>query len=84
MRYKAGDYAINSPDKENPLSELLVFDWEGNYLGGAKFKMPLVQIAYNEKNTILYGVDYNEKIFSFDLRNLINRCDNNIRSAKTN
>lgn len=80
MRYKAGKYAINSPDKERPLSELLVFDWYGNYLGGAKFKMPLVQIAYNEKDTVLYGVDYNEKIFSFDLRDLIEVCNESLYS----
>lgn len=84
IRYKAGDYAINSPDKESPLSELLVFDWDGNYLGGAKFKIPLVKIAYNEKDSVLYGSDYNEKILSFDLRNLINACQTETSYLKNN
>lgn len=81
IEYDSGDYSISFPDAEYYPSELLVFDWGGNYLGGAKFKMPLLNIAYNEKDTILYGIDFNEKIFSFDVRNLINSFNDSICSS---
>lgn len=37
--------------------ELLVFDWDGNFLWSAKFEKYINRIAYDEKNRILYGIN---------------------------
>ena len=48
--------------------ELLVFDWDGNFLWSAKFDKRINRIAYDEKNHILYGMDSSiEELYSFNL-----------------
>lgn len=48
--------------------ELLVFDWDGNFLWSAKFEKYINRIAYDEKNRILYGVNsILEELYSFSL-----------------
>lgn len=48
--------------------ELLVFDWDGNFLWSAKFDKRINRIAYDEKNHILYGMDsIIEELYSFNL-----------------
>lgn len=64
LLYFADQYSI----KSNSLPELLVFDWDGNYLGGAKLGNYINSMSYDSINQILYGVSYfEEKIFTFDL-----------------
>ena len=66
--YFAGDYSINTPDPENPLAELLFFDWDGKFLKSVKLDAPVWDIAYDKSRHILYGMDgFNEEIYSFDL-----------------
>ncbi|MBO7050197.1 MAG: hypothetical protein J6W42_06240 [Bacteroidaceae bacterium] len=66
--YFAGDYSINTPDPENPLAELLFFDWDGKFLKSVKLDAPVWDIAYDKSRQILYGMDgFNEEIYSFDL-----------------
>lgn len=55
-----------SDERLNP--ELLVFDWDGNFLWSAKFAKSINRIAYDEKNRILYGMDSTlEELYSFSL-----------------
>ena len=51
--------------------ELLVFDWDGNFLWSAKFPNYINRIAYDEKNCILYGMDsVLEELYSFNLNEM--------------
>lgn len=73
LLYFADQYTIeNKKNHKGNLPELLIFDWEGNYLGGAKLDNFILSISYDPINQILYGVRYyDEKIFTFDLSELM-------------
>lgn len=69
--YFAGDFSRGfEKDHEHP--EILLFDWEGNYLSGAKLDDELHAICFDKNNNILYGVNYSEEsIYRYDLGSLI-------------
>ena len=46
----------NNPDTDIK-SEVLKFDWNGNYLGGFVLTTLIHRFSYNEKNKTLYGLD---------------------------
>lgn len=71
--YFAGDYCTKEHSNGNyEASELLAFDWQGNYLGGVKLDMFAQDLSYDSKACTLYGFRMREeKIVKFDLTDFI-------------
>ena len=70
--YYAGDYGTGSADPENPVAELMFFDWDGNFLKSVKLDTSVWSITYDENNHILYGMDmFTESLYSFDLTSVL-------------
>lgn len=73
--YIGGDYYVESPE-ESKAPELLLFDYEGNYLCGAKLMQAIHRIAYDSITKTLYGADTSEeKIYSYDFTELISSIE---------
>lgn len=59
----------NNPDTDIKC-EVLMFDWNGNYMGGFVSTTPIHRFAYNENNKTLYGLDRAEdKVYKICLKN---------------
>lgn len=71
--YMNGEYKKKNWNQGNwEATELLAFDWEGNYLGGVKLDIHVHDLAYDSKSGLLYGFRINdEKIVTYDLSNFI-------------
>ncbi len=70
--YGANDATIRADDYENAPFDILLFDWEGNYLTGARLNHVVHDIAYDSKNKIMYGIDRSdESVYRFDLSELV-------------
>lgn len=71
--YMNGEYKKKNLRQGNrDATELLAFDWEGNYLGGVKLDVHVHDLAYNSKSGLLYGFRINdEKIVTYDLSDFI-------------
>lgn len=68
--YWQGDYTRKqNKDRSNP--EILVFDWDGNYITGFKLGNYVRSIEYDELHKKLYGLDADERLFAFDLNNIL-------------
>ncbi len=68
LLYFAGDYSTQVPDSDQAAPELLIFDWDGNFLKSAKMDVRITNIGYDERKQILYGVDYpNDRIICYDM-----------------
>ncbi len=62
-------------------TELVLFDWDGNYLCGIKIKLNISRCAYDEVNKILYGIDGpQEKVYQFDFSPIVEYI--NIKNRK--
>ncbi|MBQ9385309.1 MAG: hypothetical protein IJU24_00280 [Bacteroidaceae bacterium] len=70
LLYWRGDYYLDVPDK-NGANEVLVFDWEGNYIKGFKFDRTIIRIEYDETHQILYALDENETLYKYDWKDLL-------------
>ena len=65
--YRHGDYTL-STTQEQFYPELLVFDWDGNYITGFKTNRSFTDIEFDEIHNVLYALDrYNEQLFAFDM-----------------
>ena len=69
--YRHGDYTLStSHDEFYP--ELLVFDWDGNYITGFKINLSIHAIEYDEIHKVLYGLDRdNEILYAYDMSHLL-------------
>ena len=68
VTYYSGDYTLGQPDPENGTPELLFFDWDGNFLKSVKLDTHVSRMTYDEKNHILYVVDFStDRILRYDL-----------------
>ena len=69
--YRHGDYTLStSHDEFYP--ELLVFDWDGNYITGFKTNLSIHAIEYDEIHKVLYGLDRgNEILYAYDMSHLL-------------
>ena len=52
-------------------NEVLIFDWDGNYISGFKLDRQLSRIEYDEINHTLFGLDSNETIYAYDLEGIL-------------
>lgn len=77
VMYLNGDYRKENIKKGNgEATELLAFDWEGNYLGGVKLDLFVHDLAFDPKSNLLYGLRIrDEKIVTFDLSDFIKSID---------
>lgn len=58
--------------KKKNVKEILIFNWEGEYLHSAVLGDLVNDIGYDENNMILYGLDRsNEILYSYDLSHII-------------
>lgn len=66
--YRNGDYSHVQREGNIYYPELLVFDWNGNYLKGFKMDRNSDSMAYDEEHKILYTLrSRTEQIYSYDL-----------------
>lgn len=67
--YRQGDYTLKETEgKWYP--ELLIFDWDGNYINGFKIDRGIRTIEYDEIHKVLYGLS-GENLFIYELGQLI-------------
>lgn len=69
--YRHGDYT-QKETVANPMPELLVFDWDGNFICSYKLDQPVRTIVYDEIHKMLYGVDASEHIYAYDVGSIAN------------
>ena len=69
--YRHGDYT-QKVTVDNPMPELLVFDWDGNFICSYKVDQPVRTIVYDEIHKMLYGLDASEHIYAYDLGSIAN------------
>ncbi|MBO7114697.1 MAG: hypothetical protein J6V95_05950 [Bacteroidaceae bacterium] len=90
--YRNGDYTLNTESSHlimngsvmagtyEHLPEVLVFDWDGNYIKGFRMKETIHAIEYDQIHGILYGLDRNDGIiYSYDLR----KGDGSVREQRS-
>ena len=66
--YYAGEYSQGFPVYDDAFPEVYVFDWDCNFLGGVKLGQEVHDIAFDEKNQILIGLNRgDDSMYSFDL-----------------
>jgi hypothetical protein len=77
VMYMNGEYRKESIKKGNrEATELLAFDWDGNYLGGVKLDLFVQDLAFEPKTNLLYGLRIrDEKIVTFDLSDFVKSID---------
>jgi hypothetical protein len=68
--YRQGEYTQKTT-ADNFYPELLIFDWDGNYITGFKMDRKLNRIEYDEINKVLYGRNIEEELYAYDMENLI-------------
>jgi hypothetical protein len=52
--------------------ELLIFDWEGNYLKGFKMDRNSISLGYDSERKILYTfTSQKEQLYAYDLSGLL-------------
>lgn len=70
--YEAG---FDSPDN---ITTLRVFDWDGNPLASMQFDRKIKGIAFREQTGLLYGLDADENIVTYDLNELLKKIGDEI------
>ena len=69
--YRQGDYTQKTTAGDW-YPELLVFDWDGNYITGFKMDRKINSIEYDEIHKILYGLNpANEELYAYDMVKLL-------------
>lgn len=72
VTYDGGEYSINARKNDMVTFELLLFDWEGNYLGGAKMDTNVHFCSYDPDTQLLYAINIgSEKIYTYNLSGLM-------------
>ena len=51
--------------------ELLVFDWQGNFVSGYRMDRCIITIEYDEQHSLLYGLTEDEEVFVYDMSNYL-------------
>ncbi len=55
---------------DNVSSEIFVVDWNGNPLCKLELKEQLVTIFISEEENVLYGIDNNEIIYRYNIKDM--------------
>ena len=76
--YCGGSYFKQGFDSENYCTELILFDWDGNYLCGLKIGLNINRTAYDPERKILFGLDrVREKVYEFDFAPIVDYINEN-------
>ncbi len=59
---------VNTKDN---LSELHIFDWDGNPIACAKTNLDLIDLTIDTNKNIVYGLTAEEQLYSFDISSLV-------------
>lgn len=51
--------------------ELLVFDWDGNYITGFKMDRAITRIEYDEIHKVLYGMNLDEELYAYEMEKVL-------------
>ena len=66
--YRNGDYSHIQREGDDYYPELLIFDWEGNYIKGFKMDRNSDSMGFDENNKVLYTMNSRtEQLYSYDL-----------------
>lgn len=66
--YRHGDYTLSTSHEEF-YPEVLVFDWDGNYISGFKTNHSITDIEYDQIHKVLYALDRtNETLYAYDMK----------------
>lgn len=68
--YRQGEYTQKTT-YGNWYPELLIFDWEGNYITGFKIDREIRFIEYDEIHNVLYGINNDEELYAYDMAKII-------------
>lgn len=68
--YWRGTYTTRAP-KEAQYPELLIFDWDGNYISGYKMDRDIVAIEFDQIHKHLYGLSSNEELCLYEMNALL-------------
>jgi hypothetical protein len=72
LLYEHGDYSLSEPDLKKRCPELMVFDWDGNFIKSFKIdRVMSSNIGYDEKHKKLYGLTPTEDLYEYDLSGLL-------------
>ncbi len=70
--YTAGDYCTNVEEGDKVCPELIIFDWDGNFIRSVKLGKEVHCISYDSNTMTMYGVDMVEDImYRFDMQDVI-------------
>ena len=69
--YWRGKYTTNEPE-ESQRPELLIFDWDGNYVSGYKMDRIILRIEFDQIHNHLYGLSDEEELCLYDMNALLN------------
>lgn len=71
MLYYHGKESMKEPDKMARKAELVVFDWEGNFINNIKLDRRLCSIGFDEINNKLFALSFGEELYEYDLSNVL-------------
>ncbi len=70
--YRAGDYCLSFDDEDKACPELIIFDWDGNFIRSVKLSKPVHEFCFDSNSNTMYGLDMAEGImYRFDLSDVI-------------
>lgn len=65
--YYHGDYTLKEKDIMNRCPELMVFDWEGNFIKSFKMDREVFGMGYDEIHKKLFCINTSEDLYVYDL-----------------
>lgn len=69
--YRNEDYTNKTIQDDYHLPEILIFDWDGNYITGFKMDRAINMIEYDEIHKILYGINGDEELYAYDMEKIM-------------
>lgn len=73
--YFGGKHTEEAIKEEEMRGELLLYDWDGNYLGGVKLDNNFIFASYDSEKKMLYTVNILDEIYTYDLSEFMNSLD---------
>lgn len=71
LLYYHGKDAMKEPDKMARKAELVVFDWEGNFINNIKLDRRICSIGYNDDEHKLIALTFDEELYEYDLSKVL-------------
>lgn len=73
--YFGGKHTQHAIDEGVMRGELMLFDWDGNYLGGVKLDDNFFSAFYDSEKKMLYTANIMDEIFAYDLSEFMKSID---------